>query len=209
MAEASRIYSVGLTGGIASGKSTAAEAFAALGVPVLDADIAARDVLAADTPGLREVFAAFGSDVLAADGSLDRAALRARVFADADARGRLEAIVHPRVRTLLDARLHALRAPYALLVIPLLHETWPDYAWLDRVLVVDVARELQRARLLLRDGINDALADAMLAAQASRAQRLQLAQDVLHNDGDLASLRQQVSALHVRYLALAQQDSRR
>ena len=198
-----RPWSVGLTGGIAAGKSTVAEAFAALGVPVLDADHAARVVLAPDSAGLHAVVERFGADVLRGDGSLDRAALRRQVFADVEARRALEAIVHPRVRIWLREHLQLLDAPYALLAIPLLRETWPAYDWLDRVLVVDAPATLQRARLLQRDGIDAALADAMLAAQADRAARLKLAHDVIDNRGTHADLQARVAALHAEYLRRA------
>ena len=198
-----RPWSVGLTGGIAAGKSSVAAAFAALGVPVLDADHAARVVLAPGSAGLDAVIDRFGADVLRGDGSLDRAALRRQVFADAETRRALEAIVHPRVRVWLHEHLQALDAPYALLAIPLLRETWPAYDWLDRVLVVDAPATLQRARLLQRDGIDAALADAMLAAQADRAARLALAHDVIDNRGTHADLQARVAALHAGYLRRA------
>ena len=198
-----RPYAVGLTGGIASGKSTVAAAFAELDVPVLDADHAARAVLAPHSDGLQAVIARFGANLLRDDGSLDRAALRHIVFADTEARHALQAIVHPRVRILLAEQLRALDAPYAMLAIPLLRETWPAYAWLDRILVVDVPETMQHARLLQRDGIDAALADAMLAAQAARAARIAVAHDVLDNSGPLDALRARVSALHAQYLRLA------
>lgn len=198
-----RPYAIGLTGGIASGKSTVAAAFAELDVPVLDADHAARAVLAPHSDGLHAVIARFGANLLRDDGSLDRAALRHIVFADTEARDALQAIVHPRVRILLAEQLRALDAPYAMLTIPLLRETWPAYAWLDRILVVDVPEAMQHARLLQRDGIDAALADAMLAAQAARAARIAVAHDVLDNSGPLDTLRERVSALHAQYLRLA------
>ncbi|EQD64392.1 dephospho-CoA kinase [mine drainage metagenome] len=138
--------------------------------------------------------------MLRVDGSLDRAALRRQVFGNTEARRALEAIVHPRVRIWLREHLQAADAPYALLAIPLLRETWPAYDWLDRVLVVDAPETLQRARLLQRDGIDAALAEAMLAAQADRSTRLALAHDVLDNRGTRADLRARVAALHADYL---------
>lgn len=201
-------YAVGLTGGIASGKSTVAEAFATLGVPVLDADQAARAVVAPGTPGLEAIVQHFGTGCLAPDGSLDRAAMRRIVFGHETDRRALEAIVHPRVRDLLRAQLQAVTAPYAVLVIPLLAETWPAYAWLDRILLVDVPEETQRARLMRRDGIDATLADAMLAAQAPRTRRQELAQDVLENAGSLESLRKSVSVLHTQYLRRARARER-
>lgn len=198
-----RPYAVGLTGGIASGKSVVAKAFAALGVPVLDADQAARAVVARGTPGLAAIIEHFGPNMLAQDGSLNRSALRHLVFSDEEARRCLEGIVHPRVRSWLCEQLDAIRAPYAVLAIPLLAETWPAYAWLDRILVIDVPTTVQRARLMQRDAIDATLADAMLAAQATRTQRLTLAQDVLDNTESLDVLRERVATLHAKYLSLA------
>jgi dephospho-CoA kinase len=197
-------FVVGLTGGVASGKSTVAQLFADRGIVVADADEAARAAVASGSEGLAAVVAAFGTDVLAADGSLDRAAMRRHVFHDDDARRRLEAIVHPRVRTLLHEACEAAPGPYAIAAIPLLVETGRDaYAWLARVLVVDAPVEVQRARLQARDGIDAVLAERMLAAQAPRAARLAIADDVLVNDGDQVALGAHVAALDRRYRALA------
>jgi dephospho-CoA kinase len=197
-------FVVGLTGGIASGKSTVARLFAARGIVVADADEAARAAVAAGSEGLAAVVAAFGAEVLAADGSLDRGAMRRHVFHHDNARRRLESIVHPRVRDLLHEACVAAAGPYAIAAIPLLVETGRDaYAWLSRVLVVDAAPDVQRARLQARDGIDAALADRMLAAQASRGVRLAIADDVLVNDGDPDALDAHVAALDRRYRALA------
>jgi dephospho-CoA kinase len=202
-------YIVAVTGGVASGKSEVTRRFAARGVHVADADVAARAAVAPGSDGLRAVAAAFGAEVLAADGSLDRAAMRARVFADADARRRLETIVHPRVRAQLQAECAAATSPYAIVAIPLLVESgsrdaWP---WLDRILVVDVPRELQLQRLLRRDGAGAAQAEQMLAAQAGRTQRLAIADDVIVNDGALDELDAHVAALDARYRVLAETGS--
>lgn len=201
-------YTVALTGGIASGKSAVSDRFAALGADVIDADLVSRELAAPGGAALAEITAAFGADVLASDGSLDRRAMRAIVFADESRRRRLEGILHPRVRDILRERAQAGAAAYALLVIPLLVESG-HYDWVDRVLVVDVPRELQHARLVARDGITPALADAMLDAQASRAQRLAIADDVITNDGTLADLDARVRALHEQYLARARGESDR
>jgi dephospho-CoA kinase len=190
-------YRIGLTGGIASGKSAVASAFEALGIVVADADIAAREAVSPGSEGLAAVFAAFGSEVLAADGSLDRAAMRRRIFGDDDARRRLEAIVHPRVRETLARTCDAAASPYAVV------GGRDAYPWLHRILVVDVPVEVQRSRLLARDGIDEALADRMIAAQATRAQRLALADDVIVNTGTLDDLHRHVTALDARYRALA------
>jgi len=198
-------YIIGLTGGVASGKSAVEACFHRLGVPVADADAAAREALAAGSDGLAEVVAAFGHDVLGADGQLDRAAMRRRVFADPAARQRLEAIVHPRVRTAMAAACRAAQGDYAVASIPLLAEGGgrTAYPWLSRILVVDVPVDVQRARLLHRDGIDDALARAMIDAQATRAQRLAIADDVLVNAGALEALEPQVAALDRLYRSLA------
>jgi dephospho-CoA kinase len=198
-------YIVGLTGGVASGKSALAREFVALGATVADADIAAREAVAVGTPGLEEIVADFGAQVLDASGALDRAAMRRRVFGDEAARRRLEAIVHPRVRTLLRAQCEAAPGPYAIAAIPLLAEGGgrEAYPWLDRILVVDVPVATQHARLLQRDGIDPALAERMLAAQVTRADRLAIADDVVVNTGTLAGLQSHASALDRMYRALA------
>jgi dephospho-CoA kinase len=196
-------YVVALTGGVAAGKSAVTQRFAALGVPVHDADMAAREVVAPGSEGLTAVVAAFGSEVLDAEGRLDRPAMRRRVFADPTARQTLEAIIHPRVRQWLHERALAETVPYCLLAIPLLAENIEHYRWIDRVLLVDAPVELQLARLIARDGIDEALARRMLEQQASRKARLTLAHDVIDNSGDEAALDAEVAALHQRYLALA------
>lgn len=200
-------YIIGVTGGVASGKSEVTRRFEALGVTVADADVAARTAVAPGSPGLAAIVAAFGDSVLAGDGSLDRAAMRQRVFNDDDARRRLELIVHPLVRAQLRQECEAATGPYAIAAIPLLAEGGgrAAYPWLQRILVIDVAVELQRARLMQRDGIDEALAERMISAQASRSQRLAIADDVIVNDGTLAVLHEQVAALHRRYRALASQ----
>lgn len=198
-------FIVGLTGGVASGKTAATRCFEALGVTVADADVAAREAVALGSEGLNEVVAAFGGGVLDASGGLDRAAMRRRVFSDEAARKQLEAIVHPRVRKALKAACEAASGPYAIAAIPLLAEGGgrEAYPWLDRILVIDVPRETQVERLVLRDGIDAALAERMLAAQAGRERRLAIADDVIVNDGSLQALQARVSEWHARYLALA------
>ena len=201
----STTFVVGLTGGVASGKSEVTRRFEALGIFIADADIAARAALAPGSEGLAETVAAFGNDLLAADGGLDRAAMRRRVFADADARRRLEAIVHPRVRAMLEAQCRAAISPYAIAAIPLLAEGGgrTAYPWLSRILVVDVPGAVQLERLQRRDGIDAALAANMLAAQANRRERLAIADDVIANDGPLDALDAQVAALDRKYRNLA------
>lgn len=198
-------YLVGLTGGVASGKSEVARRFAALGVAVADADTAAREAVAVGSTGLAEVVAAFGRKVLQADGALDRAAMRRLVFADAEARRRLEAIVHPRVRAALQAACEGAPGAYAVADIPLLTEGGgrAAYPWLDRILVIDVPEAVQAQRVMARDHVDAALARQMIAAQATRAQRLAMADDIVVNDGPLDALDAHVAALHRRYLAFA------
>lgn len=194
------MYCVGLTGGIASGKSAVAHAFEALGIVVADADIAAREAVALGSTGLAEVVAAFGPDILDATGALDRAAMRKRVFGDDAARKRLEAIIHPRVRESLARQCAQATSPYAIAAIPLLAEVGARvaYPWLQRILVVDVPVDVQHARLIQRDGIDAALADKMIAAQATREQRLAIADDIVVNTGTLDDLQRHVAALDAR-----------
>lgn len=198
-------YFIGLTGGIASGKSALEKAFAARDITVADADLLARAVVEPGEPALAAVVAHFGAGVLQADGRLDRAALRVRVFNDDDARRALEAILHPAIRARLQAICVAAPSPYAIAMVPLLTEGGgrSAYPWLHRILVVDAPAEVQRARLMQRDGIDAALAERMMAAQATRAQRLAIADDIVVNDGDLDHLVRAADALHARYLALA------
>ena len=198
-------YFIGLTGGIASGKSALEKAFAKQGVVVADADLLAREVVAPGEPALAAVVERFGRDVLQADGQLDRAALRVRVFGDPDQRRTLEAILHPAIRARLEAICRAAPGPYAIATVPLLTEGGgrAAYPWLHRILVVDTPAAVQKARLMQRDGIDATLADQMMAAQASRAERLALADDIVVNDGDLAHLQRAADQLHARYVALA------
>jgi dephospho-CoA kinase len=197
---------IGLTGGIASGKSTVAQRFAELGVPVIDADLAAREVVVPGSPGLAAVTARFGADVLLASGELDRPGLRALVFADPAARRDLEAIVHPLIRSAMQRHIALAAGPYLVLVVPLLVESLARGQaahGANRILVVDMDEAAQLARLRARDGSSETEARAILAAQASRAERLARADDVLRNDGSVADLRDAVDGLHRRYLQLA------
>jgi len=196
-------YVVGLTGGVAAGKSAVARRFEALGAPVHDADVAARVVVEPGSAGLAAIVDAFGSEALDAQGRLDRTSMRRRVFADAAAKRQLEAIIHPRVREWLHQQALAESAPYCLLAIPLLAENIAHYRWLDRILLVDVPEAVQVERLIARDGVDRALAERMLAQQASRAERLALADDVIDNSGSEKALDARVQMLHRQYLALA------
>ncbi|MGA1081199.1 MAG: dephospho-CoA kinase [Steroidobacteraceae bacterium] len=193
---------VGLTGGVASGKSTVAGLFSELGVPVFDTDQIARDVVEPGQPALAEVVACFGPRSLGPDGHLDRAWLRQQVFADPDLRRRLEAILHPRIRAELARRSAAAGGAYQVWVIPLLVEGGGQDR-VDRVLVVDCPADIQLQRLLKHDGSDPATARAMVEAQASREQRRAVADDLIDNTGSPAALQGAVEALHVRYLSLA------
>jgi len=196
-------YTIALTGGIATGKSAVTAWFMRLGVPVFDADVIAHDLVAAGQPALDEIAATFGAEMLIGSGELDRARLRERVFADSVARRRLEAILHPRVRATLLMQVDACLAAYCVLAIPLLAECRDDYAWVDRILTTDAPRDIQLARLLHRPGIDPGLAGQMLDAQASRAQRLALAHDIIDNTGPIEALEAVVGKLHRRYETLA------
>ena len=192
---------IGLTGGIGSGKSAVAERFAQRGVPVIDTDVVAREVVAPGQPALDEIVRAFGTDLLDAQGGLDRRRLRERVFADDAARRRLERILHPRIREAVQQRLAALTAPYCILVVPLLVET--GFGPVDRVLVVDVDEARQLERTSRRDQATPQSVRRIMGAQASRQERLARADDVISNNGGLEDLERQVEELHQRYLALA------
>lgn len=198
-------FVIGLTGGIAAGKSEVSRRFEALGITVADADLAARAVVAPGSEGLARIAAHFGTDILLADGQLDRAALRARIFDSAQDRQALEAITHPAIRQQLRQACEQAEGPYAIAAIPLLTEAGgrQQYPWLDRILVVDVPVAVQHARLMQRDGIDAALADRMIAAQASREARLALADDVVVNDGHPDHLQAHVERLDRAYRALA------
>ena len=198
----SRVFRIGLTGGIASGKSTAAKFFGALGVPILDSDQVAREVVEPGQPPLERLVERFGRGILTPDGHLDRPALRQIVFSDPKARADLENLTHPAIGAALEARSAAAGGPYQILVIPLLVEKNLG-GQVDRVLVVDCDEELQIRRLHSRDGSTRAQAQAILDAQVSRAARLKAADDVITNDADMSAVQAQVAALHARYLQLA------
>lgn len=195
-------FRVGLTGGIASGKSTVASLFAALGVPIIDTDQISRDLVAPGTPLLARIAEKLGPAVLAADGSLDRRAVRDLVFRDPKARAELESLTHPAIREEMERRADAAASPYTLLAIPLLVEKGSAHV-VDRVLVVDCEENQQIRRLQARDGATLEQARAILAAQATRAARIAAADDVIRNDGDLHALRDRVAELHASYLELA------
>ena len=190
---------IGLTGGIASGKSTVADMFAELGAPVIDTDVIAREVVEPGQPALAEIREAFGAGVIAADGSLDRSAMRAIIFDDEAARRRLEGILHPKIGKATVDQADAAGGDYQIIVVPLLVDS-SLRAFVDRVLVVDCDEETQVARLLARDAESEAQARRILAAQSSRAERLAIADDVISNDGSVEETREQVRSLHRSYL---------
>lgn len=199
---------IGLTGGVASGKSSVAALFATHGAPVIDTDQIARELVEPGQPALAEIADRFGPKALNPDGTLDRPWLRQRIFADESARKVLESILHPRIRAEVQRRLEALRLQtpppaYALVVIPLLVETGAYDDLLDRVLVVDLPEDLQLQRLMVRDRVDTPLAHAMLAAQASRKARLERADDVIDNQGSPEALVEQAERLHRRYSSMA------
>jgi dephospho-CoA kinase len=200
---------IGLTGGIASGKSTVTQRFAELGVPVIDADVASRNVVEPGKPGLAQVVQRFGVGVLDANGQLDRRALRNLIFKDSSLRQALDAILHPLIRAEMEREAAQTQAPYLVMAIPLLVEGGSSAKRVDRVLVVDTDETLQIQRLQARDDSSEQQARAILASQASRAARLAAADDVLLNTGTVAELRQGVDRLHEQYLQLAQTSSSR
>jgi dephospho-CoA kinase len=195
-------FRVALTGGIASGKSTVADLFAALGVPVIDTDVIARQVVEPGQSALARIAEAFGAGVLDPDGRLDRRRMRERIFSDPEAKRRLEAILHPAIRAEMERQSRAAAGPYQVLVIPLLTEGGRrDHV--DRVLLVDVPEELQIQRLMMRDGVSHEQARASLNAQATRAERLALADDIVRNTGRVDDLRVRVAELDRKYRVAA------
>lgn len=196
-------FVVGLTGGIGSGKSAVAELFARLGAGVVDTDAIAHELTGPDGAAMPALCAAFGEAVRCADGRLDRAAMRQRVFADASARQRLEAILHPMIRAEADARCAQARSSYVLLVVPLLVETGNYRDRVDRILVVDCDEAEQCARVMARSGLSLTEVRAIMKTQASRAERLAAADDVILNNRTLAALGPEVSALDRAYRQMA------
>ena len=193
---------IGLTGGIGSGKSAAASLFGKLGAPVIDADVIARQLVAADEPALAEIARTFGADVLTATGELDRAALRRIVFADSTERSRLEAILHPRIREQIQNEINKVQAPYCIVVIPLLLETGQSDL-VDRILVIDVPLATQISRVSSRDRLPREEILAIIEAQVSPGTRLAAADDVIENSGGLDELATRVNQLHKKYLEIA------
>ncbi len=193
---------IGLTGGIASGKSTVAELFAELGATVIDTDVIAREVVAPGMPALVQIRQEFGDRVFDELGQFDRAAMRRLAFDDDGVRRRLEAILHPVIQAETVRQANIVRGPYQVIVVPLLVRS-PLLKFVDRVLTIDCDEETQVRRLMVRDGESVGRARRMLAAQSTREERLAVADDVIRNDGDLAATLEQVKTLHRKYLALA------
>ncbi len=200
---------IGLTGGIASGKTLVANRFAELGVPVIDADVLAREVVRPNSGGLAALVEKFSDSILTDSGELDRAVLRSIIFAKPDHRKTVETILHPLIRQLSDRRIADAAADqhaYAIYAIPLLVETGQQERF-DRILVVDVPQQLQLDRLMSRDDSTESQAVSILSAQASRVERLAIADDVIANDGTIEEAHRQVDELHQRYMALVGSSS--
>ncbi len=192
---------IGLTGGIASGKSTVADLFAENDVPIIDTDVIAHQLVRPGEPALDEIRSAFGVEVFNAQDELDRGALREIIFSDSSRREELESILHPRIRDEAIAQSEAADGTYQVIVVPLLVGS-PLQQFIDRVLVVDCDENTQVSRLLARDAENEDQARRIIAAQASRDERLSLADDIIFNNDDIASTRRQVEDLHRKYLSL-------
>jgi dephospho-CoA kinase len=197
------VFCVGLTGGIGSGKSSAARIFGELGAGLVDTDEISHELTRAGGAAMPAIRRDFGDEYVSADGGLERARMRQRVFSDAAARAKLEAILHPLIRAETRSRVEAARTDYVVIVVPLLLETGAYRGLTDRILVVDCSEDAQIARTIGRSGLAEAQVRAIMGVQLPRAARLAAADDVLHNDGDFAALRAAAEALHQRYLALA------
>lgn len=195
-------FIVAVTGGIGSGKSEVTQRFASLGIEVIDADVIARELVAPGQPALAEIQCRFGGAVIAEDGQLDRRKMRSEIFADPAKKQLLEALLHPLIASIMQQRASAATGPYVVLAIPLLAESH-RYDWVDRVVVVDVPETVQRERIMRRDALDGSQAEAVIQAQAKRAQRLAIADDVIDNSGDLSMLDDAVRDLHAGYLEIA------
>lgn len=195
-------FVVGLTGGVGSGKSTVADMFSALGVPVIDADQLAHELVAPGQVALDEIVATFGTAVIMANGELDRDAMRQRIYADPAQKSRLESILHPRIRQRIRTLLAGIKAHYTIVVIPLLLET-NQADLVDRILVVDTPEKEQLKRVAARDGLSDNAVMAIINAQADRQTRLEAADDVIVNDQDISALTEHVQELHKYYMDIS------
>lgn len=200
-----RPYRVGLTGGIGSGKSTVAGLFAQQGAAVIDADQLSHELTAAGGAAIEAIRSAFGAEFIDSRGALDRARMRERVFSDPAAKARLESILHPMIRDETERRASRAQSAYVILMIPLLVETGDPHARCDRIVVVDCPESTQIERVMARSGLTRDQAQAIVAAQVSRGERLRFADDVIDNSGSQESLRPQVDSLHARYVAAARE----
>jgi len=202
MPPAHSIFVVVLTGGIASGKTAVSNLFAEKGVPVIDTDVIARQLVRAGSPALVQIATDLGPEYLDQEGNLDRRKMRAAIFSDPEKKRRLEAILHPAIAAEALRQVSASQEPWCLLVIPLLAES-SRYSWIDRVLVVDTEEAAQIERVMARDDIDHKQAEAIMLAQASRQERLNLADDIIENNGSLEDLKSKVDKLHQKYNGLA------
>lgn len=194
-------YVVALTGGIGSGKSTVASFFAELGVPIIDADLIARELVKPTTPAYQEIIKKWGQALLLTNGELNRALLREKIFSQPDAKIWLENLLHPLIRDQIDQAIQSVQYPYCVVVIPLLAEHYTDYqAMIDKVLVVEVNPSQQQQRTLQRDGMSATLIQQMIDSQASSVQRKRIAHEVITNEADLQSLKIKISNLHDKLL---------
>lgn len=201
-------YVVGLTGGIGSGKSTVADLFAAKGIAVIDTDALAHELTAAQGAAMPALQAAFGPSITDASGAMDRAAMRRLVFADASARARLEAILHPMIRRISDERCRLATSPYVILAVPLLVESGSYRERCDRIVAVDCPESRQIERVMVRSQLTEKEVRAIVSAQATRQQRLDIADDVVNNDGALTILYGEVDRLHLKYLSLSAEKAK-
>ena len=196
-----RVFTVVLTGGIASGKTAVSESFRQLGIPVIDTDVIARELVQPGMPALTQISAAFGAGYLDSDGRLDRRKMRDAIFSNPQKKFRLEAILHPLIGAEVRGQIEQLDSPYCILVVPLYTES-KSYRWVDRVLVVDVGEEVQIQRVMKRDRASREQAEAILQAQSGRQDRLALADDVIDNSGSFSELQKKVETLHKHYQQL-------
>ena len=203
-----RMFTVGLTGGIGCGKTTVANQFAELGASLVDTDEIAHALTASGGAAMAAIIDQFGPDFATAEGALDRSRMRELVFSDATTKARLEAILHPRIRDEALAAAAIATGTYVIFVVPLLIESGTWRARVDRILAIDCPEQVQVARVMARNGLTEEQVRAIMAHQVTRAQRLAAADDVIDNNGDLASLRPQIALLHAQYLAFSERLSR-
>lgn len=197
------MFAIGLTGGIGCGKSTVADLFAEQGISIIDTDQIARQLTATGEPALAAIANEFGASFLLPDGELDRHRLRHLIFSSSEAKAKLEAILHPLIRSEVQRRLMLAQSPYTMIAVPLLLETGAYHELVQRILVVDCSEKQQVERVVARNGLNEADVRAIMAHQISRQERLRQADDIVDNHGKLSALKPQVEQLHQRYLKLS------